>query len=154
MRPPALANALTLLDRLLLALWVGALWAVGFLVVPALFAELDRSTAGTVAGALFHRLNYVGLIVGAFLLLRSRLRPASGTAPALLLVLMLGSILVNEFALAPQITALRETGLAAGSVEAARFGRLHGAAALLYVSNALFGLVLLAIWERCGRRRA
>jgi len=145
---PSTANIGIVLDRALLALWVGALWTVGFLVVPVLFAELERSTAGTVAGALFHRLNYAGLVIGAFLLLRNRLSLPAATAPALLLVLMLGSILVSEFGLAPQIAALRETGLVAGSAEAARFGRLHGAASLLYVINALFGVVLLAIGIR------
>ncbi|MFA7594428.1 MAG: DUF4149 domain-containing protein [Thiohalobacteraceae bacterium] len=136
------------LDRALLALWVGALWTVGLMVVPVLFAELDRSTAGTIAGVLFHRLNYAGLVIGTLLLLRNRLGAARAGMPALLLVLMLGSILVSEFALAPQIAALRETGLPAGSAEAARFGRLHGAAFVLYVINALFGLVLLLTWGR------
>jgi len=146
----SIANLGAVLDRVLLALWIGALWTVGFLVAPVLFAELDRSTAGTVAGILFHYLNYAGLLIGAFLFLRNRLgavRPA-----ALLLVLMLGSILISEFGLAPQIAALREAGFAAGSAEAARFGRLHGAASLLYVLNALFGLVLLAVWERPAAR--
>jgi len=147
---PSTANIGIVLDRVLLALWVGALWTVGFLVVPVLFAELERSTAGTLAGALFHRLNYAGLVIGAFLLLRNRLDPSAATAPALLLVLMLGSILVSEFGLAPQIAGLREAGFTAGSAEAARFGRLHGAAATLYLINALFGLALLAIGIRPG----
>ncbi len=145
---PSTASIGTVLDRVLLALWVGALWTVGFLVVPVLFAELERSTAGTVAGALFHRLNYAGLLIGTVLFLRNRLGAVRPVTPALLLVLMLGSILVSEFGLAPQIAALREAGFAAGSAEAARFGRLHGAALLLYVINALFGVVLLAIGIR------
>lgn len=149
---PSTANIGIVLDRVLLALWIGALWTVGFLVAPVLFAELDRSTAGTVAGILFHYLNYAGLLIGAFLFLRNRLGAVRPAAPALLLVLVLGSILISEFGLAPQIAALREAGFAAGSAEAARFGRLHGAASLLYVLNALFGLVLLAVWERPAAR--
>mgnify|MGYP005753537443 CR=1 FL=1 len=143
-----LAAFTSVLDRILLALWIGALWTVGFVVAPVLFAELDRSTAGTIAGILFTYLNHAGLVIGAFLLLRNRLRPGAATAPALLLVLMLGLILVNEFGLAPQIAALREAGFAAGSAEATRFGRLHGAASVIYLVNALFGLALLVIWER------
>ncbi|MGH8809748.1 MAG: DUF4149 domain-containing protein, partial [Noviherbaspirillum sp.] len=41
--------------RLLIAtLWVGSLWAVGYLVAPTLFATLpDSVLAGTIAGRLF-----------------------------------------------------------------------------------------------------
>ena len=150
MRMQSLAHIGTVLDRVLLALWVGALWTVGFVVAPVLFAELDRPMAGSIAGILFRYLNHAGLVIGAFLLLRNRLSPgaATATAPALLLVLMLGLILINEFGLAPQIAALREAGFAAGSAEAARFGRLHGAASVLYLVNALFGLALLVVWDR------
>lgn len=146
----ALSQIGSALERVLLALWVGALWTVGFVVVPVLFAELDRPTAGTIAGILFHYLNFAGLLIGAFLLVRNRRAPKSATAPALLLVLMLVSILINEFGLAPEIAALREAGFATGSEAAARFGRLHAAASVLYLINALFGLTLLVIWERRG----
>lgn len=135
-------------ERVLLALWIGALWTVGFVVAPVLFAELDRATAGSIAGILFRYLNHAGLLIGSFLLLRNRLSASPASAPALLLTLMLGMILINEFGLAPQIAALREAGFAAGSAEAARFGRLHGAASVLYLVNALFGLALLVIWDR------
>jgi hypothetical protein len=148
-----MANIGTALDRVLLALWVGALWTVGFVVAPVLFAELDRPLAGSIAGILFRYLNHAGLVIGAFLLLRNRLSSGAATAPALLLVLMLGLILINEFGLAPQIAALREAGFAAGSAEAARFGRLHGAASVLYLVNALFGLTLLVIGIRPGVRQ-
>jgi hypothetical protein len=143
-----IATFASALERVLLALWIGALWTVGFVVAPVLFAELDRQTAGTIAGILFRYLNHAGLVIGAFLLLRNRLTAAPAAAPALLLVLMLSSILINEFGLAPQIAALREAGFAAGSADAARFGRLHGAASVLYLANALFGLALLVVWDR------
>lgn len=148
--PSATENVFAVLDRVLLALWIGALWTVGFLVAPVLFAELDRHTAGTVAGTLFHYLNYAGLVIGAFLLLRNRLTAAHLSAPALLLVLMLLSILINEFGFAPEIAALREAGFAPGSEAAKRFGLLHGAASVLYLSNALFGATLLVIWKPRG----
>ena len=137
------------LERVLLALWVGALWTVGFVVAPVLFAELDRHTAGTIAGVLFRYLNFAGLCIGAFLLLRNRLAARSAfDAPGLLLVLMLVSILINEFGFAPEIAALREAGFTAGSEAATRFGRLHAAASVLYLVNALFGLTLLVIVNR------
>ena len=141
------------MERLLLALWVGALWTVGFLVAPVLFAELDRHTAGSIAGILFRYVNWAGLVIGGFLLLRDRVAARHRPAPILVLLLMLVSILINHFGLAPEITALREAGFAAGSDGATRFGRLHAAASVLYLTNALFGLVLLVIWERRGPLR-
>ncbi len=132
------------LERVLLALWVGAIWSVGFVVAPVLFAELDRPTAGSIAGILFQYLNIGGLCIGAFLLLRNRLAAGGAVnAPTILLLLMLASILTNEFVLGPKIAALREAGLVAGSEAATLFGRLHGAASVLYLCNALFGLTLL-----------
>jgi hypothetical protein len=135
------------LDRVLIALWVGALWTVGFVVAPVLFAELDRHTAGSLAGILFHYLNFAGLTIGGWLLLRNRLT-SQATVPALLLTLMLLLILINEFGLAPEIAVLRETGFPAGSEEASRFGLLHAAASVLYLINALFGLTLVVIGVR------
>lgn len=134
-------------EHILLALWVGALWTVGFVVAPVLFAELDRSTAGTIAGILFQYLNWGGLVVGVVLLARARLATGPRGAASLLLVLMLLSILLHQFALAPEIAALRETGFAEGSGAATRFGRLHAAASVSYLINALFGLLLLVIWQ-------
>ncbi len=136
---------------MLISLWVGALWTVGFVVAPVLFAELDRHTAGTLAGILFHYLNFAGLVIGGWLLLRNRLT-SQATVPALLLALMLLLILINEFGIAPEIAALREAGFAVGSEAASRFGLLHGAASVLYLINALFGLVLVAIGV-CGVTR-
>ncbi|MBU1192731.1 MAG: DUF4149 domain-containing protein [Gammaproteobacteria bacterium] len=135
------------MERVLITLWVGALWTVGFVVAPVLFSELDRSTAGTLAGILFHYLNFAGLIIGSGLLLRNRLT-TQATLPALLLVLMLLLILINEFGIAPEIAALREAGFAAGSETAKRFGLLHGAASVLYLINALFGLALAVVGAR------
>ena len=140
-------------ERILLALWVGALWTVGFMVTPVLFAELDRPTAGSIAGILFRYMNWAGLGIGGFLLARNRLATRHRTAPALLLLLMLVSILINHFGIAPEIAALREASFAAGSEAATRFGRLHAAASVLYLINALFGLLLVVIWERSGPLR-
>ena len=41
-------------ERVLLTLWVGGLWAIGYMVAPALFATLeDRALAGNLAGLMF-----------------------------------------------------------------------------------------------------
>ena len=51
------------------ALWVGGLWAIGYLAAPVLFASLgDRQLAGMVAGKLFALIGWVGLGSAAYLL--------------------------------------------------------------------------------------
>lgn len=139
-------NVATAGERLLLTLWVGALWAIGYLAVPVLFAELDsRMLAGLLAGHMFSLVAWLGLIVGSVLaigeLVRSRLRPGWRFW---VLVLMLVLVAVGQFALQPAMAALKESGLPAASAEAAQFARLHGAASVLYLITSLAGLALVA----------
>jgi len=142
-------RTLSTIERLLLTLWVGGLWAVGFIVAPMLFKTLDsRQLAGTIAGELFSLMSYIGLVVGALLLVmalrgvgRGYLRSWRGGV----LLLMLLLIVVGEFLLHPQITELRQSGLAVGGREASRFAALHGLSWGLYLLNATFGGVLVAL---------
>jgi hypothetical protein len=54
---------------ILIALWVGGMWAIGYLAAPVLFASLgDRQLAGMVAGKLFALIGWVGLGSAAYLL--------------------------------------------------------------------------------------
>ncbi|HEY9151095.1 MAG TPA: DUF4149 domain-containing protein, partial [Gammaproteobacteria bacterium] len=53
-------------ERILLTLWVGGLWAIGFIAAPILFAVLeDRTLAGTLAGEMFRALAWLGLVCGS-----------------------------------------------------------------------------------------
>src|SRR5574343_1549155 len=53
-----------------ITLWVGGLWAVGYIAAPVLFASLgDRQLAGVVAGKLFALIGWIGLGCAAYLLL-------------------------------------------------------------------------------------
>ena len=53
-----LSEALYLLA---ITLWVGGMWAIGYLAAPVLFASLgDRQLAGMVAGKLFALIGWVG----------------------------------------------------------------------------------------------
>ncbi|MHB8562653.1 MAG: DUF4149 domain-containing protein, partial [Acidiferrobacteraceae bacterium] len=56
------------LERVVLTLWVGGMWSVGYLVAPVLFSMLDSKTvAGNIAGRLFSYLGMAGLVCGGFL---------------------------------------------------------------------------------------
>ena len=56
---------ITVSERILLTLWVGGLWIIGYMAVPTLFSFLDdRKLAGSIAGEMFHFMNYIGLVCG------------------------------------------------------------------------------------------
>ena len=53
-----------------ITLWVGGLWAIGYIAAPVLFSSLgDRQLAGMVAGKLFSLIGWIGLGSAAYLLL-------------------------------------------------------------------------------------
>mgnify|MGYP001149347217 CR=1 FL=1 len=135
-------------ERMLLSLWVGALWSIGYLAVPTLFASLDdRALAGMVAGKMFTGVSFIGVGCGAALLgsfwMQSR-KPLRERRVQLLII-MLVIVVLGEFVLQPQMAALKAEGLIEGSGVAARFGVLHGIASLLYFANSVIGVVLLVM---------
>lgn len=135
-------------ERMLLSLWVGALWAIGYLAVPTLFAALpDRALAGELAGRMFTGVSLLGLGCGTALLgsfWMQGVKPWQERRVRLLLVMLL-LVVIGEFVLQPQMAALKVVGLTEGSGAAAQFAVLHGIAALLYLANSLVGLVLLVM---------
>lgn len=133
-------------ERILLTLWVGGLWTIGYMVAPALFANLeDRALAGTLAGVMFNTIAWVGLACGSLLLLFNQLRYPEKrfNLRAVILMLMLVLVAVGQFVLAPQIAALRIEGLAGSEA----FATLHGVAAVTYLFVSLLGLVLVIVRE-------
>ncbi len=138
------------LRTLLVTVWVGSLWTIGYLAAPTLFATLpDRVLAGSIAGILFRVEAWVSVACGLSLLtmlLAGRGFPGR-RACIVLTVLMLVCLSVGYFGLQPFMAALKETAAANGGVmdEAARarFGMLHGAASVIYLVESLLGLLLV-----------
>jgi hypothetical protein len=136
-------------------LWVGALWVVGYVVAPTLFAMLERSVAGDVAGRLFGYVSVIGFICGGILLSFALLldrRPGWLRSWYIwVLVAMLTITIVSEYVVSPQLAELKQ---AAGGEWATnppllrRFARLHSVASTLFVVNSLLGLVLLVRWGK------
>lgn len=141
-------------ERILLTLWVGGLWIVGYVVAPTLFASLDdRQLAGQLAGRLFHFMGYLGLVVGVLLLIsvwRRAGRDWSREWRLWVLLAMLLLVAVGSFVLQPMMQELKLLGIAEGSAQATRFGRLHGVSSLLYMANSLLGLCLVSVGIRRG----
>ncbi len=135
-------------ERILLTLWVGGLWAIGYMVAPALFANLeDRALAGTLAGVMFNIIAWAGLACGGLLLLFNQLRNPEKriNLRAVILILMLVLVSVGQFVLAPQVAAMRTEGLAGSEA----FATLHGVAAVAYLFTSVLGLVLVIAREEC-----
>jgi len=144
-------NKLRYVEQLLLTLWVGSLWTVGYLAVPILFASLDeRMLAGMLAGKMFTAVSFIGLGSGAVLMAMTVMAGARALREPR--VILLGVVLVlvalGEFVLQPMMAELKLQGLAEGSEAAARFGMLHGVASLLYLINSVCGLFLLLLSVR------
>ena len=96
---------------MLAALWWGSLTAIGFLVVPMLFAKLGNpSVAGNFAGQLFAAQSWVAIGCGLALLIHFRAkadeRMDEPVRIAIFLVLAaLLLALLQEYAVAPRILA-------------------------------------------------
>lgn len=93
------------------ALWWGGSGAIGFLVVPLLFANLPtRMLAGNMAARMFSAQSWLALACGLILLLCLKQKPASvhdpraGSAMIFIVGGMLLALLV-EYAVAPRIVA-------------------------------------------------
>lgn len=128
-------------ERIVLTLWVGGLWTTGYVVAPALFANLDeRALAGTLAAVMFEIIAWIGLACGILLLVINQLRqPRRLNWRALVLVAMLGLVALGQFLLAPMMAELR----GAGASDSAAFARLHGAASAAYLLTSVLGLALV-----------
>ena len=93
------------------ALWWGSLTAVGFMVVPMLFANLPSpAMAGNMAARLFTAQTWVSTVCALLLLLLSRSKQTGGLAdwaPTALVFIAGGLLLalLSEFAIAPRIVA-------------------------------------------------
>ena len=143
-------------ERILLTIWVGGMWTVGYIVAPTLFTVLDNKVlAGSIAGHLFTVMSYVGLVSGGLLLLVaamaygiSLLRQWRG----LVLVGMLLIICIGQFVLQPQMAVLRDTGLSGANAIA--FMRLHGIAQVLFLIASVGGLALVLFGVGPRKQRA
>jgi uncharacterized membrane protein YesL len=139
-------------ERILLTLWIGGMWSVGYIVAPTLFAMLEnRALAGAVAGQLFTIMSYLGLVAATVLLsaqlyYAERVWHRNWRVWVLLLMILL--IVIGQFYLQPLMAELKTAGLIEGSDNAKRFGQLHGAASVLFLINSLLGLGLIVFGLR------
>jgi len=141
-------------ERIILTLWVGGLWAVGFLAVPVLFHSLDRRAAGELAAPMFTIINGFGLVCGGLLLLFSALSQGRGWVRSwrtAVIAVMMAVAAIILFVIQPQMAALKAQVAAAGGELGPQFGRLHGISSVLYLLASVLGLLLVGASARRDR---
>lgn len=134
-----------------LVLWVGGLWAVGYLAAPTLFYSLDdRMLAGMLAGKMFGYIAWVGLVCGAWLLI-FRLGRLGGAALKqgffwIILAMLLLS-LAQQFGIQPILQQLKDQAMPKDVMESLfrdRFAAWHGVSSAVYLIQSLLGLAAVA----------
>ena len=130
-------------ERILLTLWVGGMWTVGYIVAPVLFKSLDdRMLAGNLAGQMFTVMSYIGLFCAVFLIFSQLMQSLTINNWRLwTLVVMLVIIVISQFVLQPMMAELKAAGLEGEAAK--QFGRLHGVASILFLLNSIAGLTLV-----------
>ena len=154
---PPRRGGLAALQLLVAAVWCGALWTVGYIVAPGLFAWApDRTLAGMLAGRFFGVVGWLGLGAGLLLIglagarrcLRSRF--AACAAAMWLCASALTFWIQPQAAQARTLTSTQDRGNAAiaGIPVNAAFARWHAVSSGVYLIQSLLGIALLLSWQR------
>lgn len=135
---------------LLVTLWIGAMWAVGYVVAPTLFATLtDRSLAGSLAGRMFTLVAWIGMGSAAYLLLLLAIRLGwqafrNGLFWTVLILLL--CTLAGQFGIQPLMAELKASAWpreVMDSVMRDRFATWHGVSSVLYLFQSVLGIALV-----------
>lgn len=136
-------------------LWVGSFIAIGFLVVPVLFATLgDRQIAGVIAANLFRISAYIEVGACGFLMVMANHIIKMGSQPYHLirwiLLLMLICAVLAAFIIIPWMSALHDQALQLGisvrdTSNAKLFGLLHMVSSVAFIIQSMLGIAL--VWQ-------
>jgi hypothetical protein len=136
--------------RLVATLWVGSLWAIGYVAAPTLFANADGTLAGQMVGHLLRTEAWVSIVCALLMLVLLRLARGmdAGVRRSLykIVACMLLCTLVVYLGLQPIMAQMRDAAGPAGirnSPMWTRFAILHGVSQLVYVIESVLGAVLV-----------
>lgn len=141
------------LRAMLSGLWAGMLVTLGAVAAPTLFALLDRSTAGRVAGRYFFIESRASILLAVAIIVIERVRVRGQlpegrvrqfSAELMLTLVALLCTIVGYDVLHPMMEAAR-----AGQ-GGTTFGLLHGLSSSLFAIKG--ALVLALLWRCCGSR--
>jgi hypothetical protein len=146
---------------ILVTLWVGGMWAIGYLATPTLFAMLpDRMQAGAIAGQLFAVIAWIGMGVSIYLLAFMAAREQRAVLRQRLfwvVVAMLACVAVGYFGVQAIMAGLKA---GVGSMEVMdselrdQFAMLHGVASVIYLAQSVLGVWLVVGWWKWGVSKA
>ncbi len=135
-----------------LVLWIGGMWAIGYIAAPVIFSSLgDKQLAGMLAGKLFGVIAWVGIASAIYLLVYRFACDGANALKTLFfwgVVLMLGLTLASHFGVQPIMQGLKEQAMPLAvmqSVFADSFSRWHGVSSILYLLQSALGLFL--VWR-------
>ena len=127
-----------------LTLWIGGLWAIGYIVAPTLFYSVpDRALAGALAGKLFTLIAYVGIGCAIYLVLFRLVRFGGACAKHGIFWIVLAIL-----------ASLKDQALPKGVMESVfrdRFAAWHGVASVLYLIQTVLGVLLVWLHARKPR---
>jgi hypothetical protein len=131
-------------STLAITVWVGGLWAIGYLAVPILFqSQPDRQLAGMLAGHMFTVLGYVGMVCGSYLLIhRVSITGKAISRPFWIIAAMLLITLLLQFWIQPMMVEMKAHALPLDVMQsplADAFKRWHGVSSILYLLESLLG---------------
>ncbi len=128
--------------------WIGGLWVIGLLVAPILFDQVDKATAGRLAGVLFRAMAWVGMVAGVYLVIHSLWQQGLQSLSGLnlwLILIMLGLTLLNHFVIFPIIADIKaQVHSAVEGVFGGGFASWHTISAMIYLLQSVLGLVFVA----------
>ena len=134
-------------ERLLLTLWVGSIWAIGYITAPFAFMYFeDIEMASGFVGKLFIIVNYLGLACGSALVIRY----ASLGQHAMTLwrfwvtVTMLILVVFIHFYLQVEISVIKSLDWRQNSALSDQFNLLHHIGTVVYALLSILGLALVA----------
>ncbi len=144
-------NLPDLLAAWAVTLWVGSLWAIGYLAAPTLFYNLDdRVMAGFLAGRMFTWVALLGMACATWLLLFRLSRFGAGALKQAffwLALVMLLLTLAQHFGIQPIMQQLKDQALPQDVMQSLfrdRFQAWHGVSSVVYLIESLLGLALVA----------
>jgi hypothetical protein len=136
----------------MLVLWIGGMWAIGYVAAPTLFASLvDKQLAGMLAGKLFEVMAWIGIASASYLLIYRIARDGGAALKTLFfwaVALMLVLTLAGHFGIQPIMQGLKDQAMPHAvmqSVFADRFRHWHGVSSILYLIQSALGLLL--VWR-------
>lgn len=138
-------------ERLLITLWVGSLWAIGFMAVPMAFVYIgDVSLAGDYAGHLFFAVNVLGLACGSALLIKYIIsdRPILKLRQFWLVGPMVALTAFFLFYIQPEMAAIKSLDWREDIQLTKSFDDLHNFSTQIYLIISLLGLALVVLMDR------